>query len=115
MRISPKYRYACILLAAVLAAAPAILRAPSVAAQTNERSGVPEDLSAAMTQYRQALAAYDRAHDAYAAAASAYWHEISAKRQLRNAERAHGEPFRSPTTCSISRRSIPGRRSRAIR
>ena len=27
----------------------------------------------------------------YAAAASAYWHEIAAKRQLRNAKRAHGE------------------------
>ncbi len=91
MRISPKYRYTCFLLAAVLAVALAILRAPSVAAQTNERSGVPEDLSAAMAQYRQALAAYDRAHDAYAAAANAYWHDIAAKRQLRNAKRARGE------------------------
>ena len=91
MNIGLKYRCMRYLIAAALAVAPAILRAPSAAAQTNQPNGVPENLSAAMAQYRQALAAYDRAHDAYAAAASAYWHEIAAKRQLRNAKRAHGE------------------------
>jgi len=44
-----------------------------------------------MAEYLRALDAYDKAHAIYAAAASAYWHEIAAKRQLRNARRAHGE------------------------
>ncbi len=91
MRISRKYRYARILFVAALAVAPAIQRAPPAAAQTNARSDAPQVLSAAMAQYHVALAAYDNAHDGYAAAASAYWHEIAAKRQLRNAKRANGE------------------------
>ncbi len=44
-----------------------------------------------MERYRRALDAYEQAHAIYAAAASAYWHEIAAKRQLRNGKRAHGE------------------------
>lgn len=46
-----------------------------------------------MDRYRRALDAYDSAHAIYAAAANAYWHEIAAKRQLRNAKRARGEPL----------------------
>jgi hypothetical protein len=70
------------LLAACLAVAPAALRAQSAA---------PESVAAAMAQYRVLLEQYDRAHDAYAAAASAYWTAIADKRKLRNAKRAHGE------------------------
>ncbi len=44
-----------------------------------------------MEQYRRALDAYEHAHSSYATAAGAYWREIAAKRQLRNAKRAHGE------------------------
>lgn len=44
-------------------------------------------------QYRSALDAYTAAHAFYASAASAYWHEIAAKRKLRNAKRARGEPL----------------------
>ncbi len=44
-----------------------------------------------MAQYRAALEAYNQAHDVYAAAASAYWRAIAAKRQSRNAKRARGE------------------------
>jgi hypothetical protein len=42
-------------------------------------------------QYRSALDAYNTTHALYASAAGAYWHEIAAKRQLRNGKRAHGE------------------------
>ena len=44
-----------------------------------------------MAEYLRALDSYDRAHAIYAAAANAYWHDIAAKRQLRNAKRARGE------------------------
>jgi hypothetical protein len=91
MKIGPKCRCARYLIAAAFVVATAMLRAPSAAAQTGQPIGVPENPSAAMAQYREALAAYDRAHDGYAAAANAYWHDIAAKRQLRNAKRAHGE------------------------
>jgi hypothetical protein len=82
LRIGPKYRCASYLLAAYLVVAPAALRAQSAA---------PQDAAAAMEQYRILLDQYDRAHDTYAAAASAYWSAIAEKRKLRNAKRAHGE------------------------
>ncbi len=44
-----------------------------------------------MAQYHAALEAYNQSHDAYAAAAGAYWREIAAKRKSRNAKRAQGE------------------------
>ena len=88
MRIGPTYR--C-LLAVVLVIAPAMLRAQSAAAQTAQPLLGPANPSSAMAEYLRALDAYDRAHAIYATAASAYWHEIAAKRQLRNAKRAHGK------------------------
>ena len=51
------------------------------------------DLAAAVAQYRRALDAYNTAHDAYAAAAGAYWNVVAQKRQLRNAKRARDEPL----------------------
>ena len=53
----------------------------------------PANPAVAAEQYRHALDDYDRAHAMYAAAANAYWHEVAAKRQLRNATRARGEPL----------------------
>ena len=50
------------------------------------------DLAAAMAQYRRALEEYNRVWQSYTAASSAYWNQISEKRQLRNAKRARGEP-----------------------
>jgi hypothetical protein len=82
LRIGPLYRCASYLLAVCLAVAPAALRAQSAA---------PQDATAAMEQYRVLLEQYDRAHETYTAAANAYWSSISAKRQLRNAKRAHAE------------------------
>ena len=46
-----------------------------------------------MAQYRRALEEYNRAWQSYTAASSAYWNQISEKRQLRNAKRARGEPI----------------------
>ena len=67
--------------------------------QAAPQSGQPADalaqqpeLAAAMAQYRRALEEYNRAWQSYTAASSAYWNQISEKRQLRNAKRARGEP-----------------------
>ncbi|HJY17852.1 MAG TPA: hypothetical protein VJ353_09470 [Xanthobacteraceae bacterium] len=78
------------MLAAGLVVASAALVAPA-AAQSSQPPAGPVNLGAAMAQYHSALEAYNQFHDAYAAAASAYWREIAAKRQLRNAKRANGE------------------------
>ena len=91
MRTDPTYRYPLNLLVVCLVIATATLRAPSAAAQTNQLMPGPANPSFAMAQYLHALNAYNAAHASYAAAASAYWHEIAAKRKLRNAKRAHGE------------------------
>jgi hypothetical protein len=80
--IGPLYHCASYLLAVCLAVTPAALRAQSAALQ---------DAAAAVEQYRVLLEQYDRAHETYIAAANAYWSSISAKRQLRNAKRAHAE------------------------
>ncbi len=90
MRIAPTNRRALYSLAVVVVAAAA-LRAQPAAAQTNQLLPGPANPAAAMAEYLHALDLYDKAHASYAAAASAYWHEIAAKRQLRNAKRAHGE------------------------
>jgi len=45
----------------------------------------------AMTDDQRVLAAYTRAHDAYLAAAAAYWSTIADKRKLRFQKRVHGE------------------------
>ena len=90
MRTDPTHRCGLYLIAACLVFAPALFVARSTAAQTAQPV-VPENLAAAMAQYRSALAAYEKAHAGYAAAASDYWREVAVKRQLRNAKRAHGE------------------------
>ena len=90
MGIGPIYRCARCLLAAGLIVASAAFGAPA-AAQSSQPPAGPVNLGAAMAQYHSALEAYNQFHDAYAAAASAYWREIAAKRQLRNAKRANGE------------------------
>ena len=48
-------------------------------------------LAADMAQYRRALAEYQEAQAAYAAAAETYWTSISQKRHLRSAKRANHE------------------------
>jgi len=78
------------LLAGGLCVAPAPLPAQSTPSQPVAAS---PDLAAAMAQYRRALEAYNEAQRIYAAVASAYWHSISEKRQLRNAKRSRGEPL----------------------
>ena len=90
MRIAPTKHCALYSLAVVVVAAAA-LRAQPAAAQTNQPLPGPANPAAAMAEYLHALDLYDKAHASYAAAASAYWHEIAAKRQLRNAKRARGE------------------------
>jgi len=90
MGIGPIYRCARCLLAAGLIVASAAFGAPA-AAQSSQPPAGPVNLGAAMAQYHSPLEAYNQFHDAYAAAASAYWREIAAKRQLRNAKRARGE------------------------
>jgi hypothetical protein len=90
MGIGSIYRYTRCLLAAGLVVALAALVAPA-AAQSSQPPAGPVNLGAAMAQYHSALEAYNQFHDAYAAAASAYWREIAAKRQLRNAKRANGQ------------------------
>src|SRR5215467_2765673 len=66
------------------------------APQSNQPTSVPAqqpELAAAMAQYRRALEEYNRAWQSHSAASSAYWSQISEKRQLRNAKRARGEPI----------------------
>ena len=93
MSSSPTHRWARYLLAICLvlaACGPAAAQANlSPPASANPAVANPT----AMDQYRRALDAYDSAHTLYAAASTAYWHEIAAKRQLRNAKRARGEPL----------------------
>jgi hypothetical protein len=91
MKITPTFRDLCYLLAVCLVVVAAAIRAPSASAQSSQSLPEPANLVAAAEQYRNALGAYNRAHESYVAVASAYWHEIAAKRQLRNAKRARGE------------------------
>jgi hypothetical protein len=77
------------LLAVCLVVASAVF-APPAAAQSSQPFGGPA-APGAMAQYHAALEAYNQSHDAYAAAAGAYWREIAAKRKSRNAKRAQGE------------------------
>ncbi len=81
------------------AGVPAIVIAALLASPAAPQSNQPTDalaqqpeLAAAMVQYRRTLEEYNRAWQSYTAASSAYWNQISEKRQLRNAKRAHGEP-----------------------
>ena len=51
---------------------------------------MPPAPDAAMAKYRQELAAYLQARDAYQAAAKSYWSSIAEKRRSRNGKRARG-------------------------
>ena len=81
--------------AGLLAIAVAALLVSPVASQSSQPVDAlaqQPELAAAMAQYRRALEEYNRAWQSYTAASSAYWNQISEKRQLRNAKRARGEP-----------------------
>jgi len=65
---------------------------PTAAQNAGSAVALSPELAAAMAQYRRALEEYNRAWQRYTAASSAYWNQISEKRQLRNAKRARGEP-----------------------
>ena len=94
MKIGRKYCCSVYALAAAcFVGVPAALSPQAAAAQAGQPTVAPANVAAAMAQYRQALDAYDKAHAIYVAAASAYWQEIVAKRKLRNAKRAQGEPL----------------------
>ena len=81
--------------AGLLAIAVAALLVSPVASQSSQPVDAlaeQPELAAAMAEYRRALEEYNRAWQSYTAASSAYWNQISEKRQLRNAKRARGEP-----------------------
>jgi hypothetical protein len=80
------------LLAAAMALSPPALHAQSADGGKPPSASSSPLLAAAMAQYRRALAEYQQAYASYAAAAEAYWNAISAKRHLRAAKRARGEP-----------------------
>ena len=68
----------------------ALLCAPYAAVQDHPPAAKPPALAAAMAKYRQELAAYLQARDAYQAAAKTYWASIAEKRRSRNGKRARG-------------------------
>jgi hypothetical protein len=77
---------------AALALPPAALAdEPPAVNPAAAQSANPPVSAAAMAEYRRALAEYNKVHDAYVAAARAYWSSIADKRQLRNSKRARGE------------------------
>src|SRR5262245_24145956 len=73
----------------------ALLVSPATpqSSQPTEALAQQPDLAAAMAQYRRALEEYNRAWQSHTAASSAYWNQISEKRQLRNAKRTRGDPI----------------------
>jgi hypothetical protein len=82
--------------AGLLAIAMAALLISPAASQSSQPADAPAqqpELAAAMAQYRRALEEYNRAWQSYTAASSAYWNQISEKRQFRNTKRSHGEPI----------------------
>jgi hypothetical protein len=82
--------------AGLLAIAMAALLISPAASQSSQPADAPAqqpELAAAMAQYRRALEEYNRAWQSYTAASSAYWNQISEKRQFRNTKRSRGEPI----------------------
>ena len=93
MGCSPPYRRgSCLLAVFLLLAVPGLAVPGPAMAQADTAQPASAD-PAAVEQYRRALAVYEEAHAPYAAAANSYWHDIAAKRKLRNAKRAGGEPL----------------------
>jgi hypothetical protein len=81
------YRRCGFLLPALALLWSALLCPPYAAADPADK---PTALDAAMAKYRQDLAAYMQARDAYQAAAKTYWSSIAEKRRSRNGKRARG-------------------------
>jgi hypothetical protein len=81
-------------IAAIVTLLVAWLACASAGGNVAHAQSIKPDVSpAAMAEYRRALEAYNKVHDAYVAASSAYWSAISDKRKTRFAKRAHGEPL----------------------
>jgi hypothetical protein len=85
-----RYRGCGFLLLALVLVGSASRYASYAAAQDRPSAATPPELAAAMAKYRQELAAYLQARDAYQAAAKTYWASIAEKRRLRNGKRARG-------------------------
>jgi hypothetical protein len=83
------YRRCGFLLPALALLWSAVLCAPYAAA-VEDPAAKPPALDAAMAKYRQELAAYLQAREAYQAAAKTYWSSIAEKRRSRNGKRARG-------------------------
>jgi hypothetical protein len=81
------YRRCGLLLPALALLWSALLCAPYAAA---DPAAKPPALDAALAKYRQDLAAYLQAREAYQAAAKTYWSSIAEKRRSRNGKRARG-------------------------
>src|ERR1700719_4258439 len=84
-----RYRRCGLLLPALALLWSALLCAPFAAA-IEDSAAMPPALDAAMAKYRQDLAAYLQAREAYQAVAKTYWSSIAEKRRSRNAKRAYG-------------------------
>ena len=81
-------RLAYLLVASIVLSAAASAQA---AEARKDPASMSQALAADMAQYRRALAEYQEAQAAYAAAAETYWTSISQKRHLRSAKRANHE------------------------
>jgi hypothetical protein len=88
-----KWRYWPVGLLAIAVGAFLVSPAAPQSSQPADVLAQQPELAAAMAQYRRALEEYNRAWQSYSAASSAYWNQISEKRQLRNAKRARGQPI----------------------
>ena len=88
-----KRRYWSVGLLAIAIAALLVSPAAPQSSQPADALARQPELTAAVAQYRRALEEYNRAWQSYTAVSSAYWNQISEKRQLRNAKRARGEPI----------------------
>ena len=86
-----KRRYWPVGLLAIAIAALLVSPAAPQSSQPADALAQQPERAAAVAQYRRALEEYNRAWQSYTAVSSAYWNQISEKRQLRNAKRAPGE------------------------
>ena len=85
------YRRCGFSLTALAFVCSALLCTPYAAAvQDNPPATTPPATPAAVAKYRQDLAAYLQAREAYQAAAKIYWSAIAEKRHLRSGKRARG-------------------------
>jgi hypothetical protein len=87
MKIFVRGQIAAVAMVAMLPLAAMWLTGAYAGAQTAKPAVSP----ATMAEYRRALEAYNKIHDAYVAAASTYWSAIADKRKARFAKRARNE------------------------